>query len=131
MRHILLLFPLLFTSCATDALYTTGGAATGAAIGGVASDGDPLITGLSAAGGVLASEFVQSQVRNARENARTEGYQKGRSDAVKQQYWIIQNQQKHDNQPEEKFRYVPIHVPGTNTNGIQTVPSTHYIRVIE
>lgn len=125
------LLPILLGGCATDSLYTAGAAAGTGALGGVASKGDPIITGVSAAGGALASEFIQGQVKNAKEAARTEGYQKGRSDAVKQQYWIIQSQQKETPKESPRTSYVPITTGGVDANGIKTVPTTQYIRIEE
>ena len=59
-----------------------------------------------------------------------DGYQLGRSDAVKQQYWIVQNQQRDPNHgPRPRVSYVPIAVPSaTNSAGVITVPATYKLR---
>ena len=60
------------------------------------------------------------------------GYLLGRSDAVKQDYWIVQNQQKNlrpATQP--RVTYLPITTGGTTNNGVVTVPTTEYIPVQE
>ena len=60
------------------------------------------------------------------------GYLLGRSDTVKQEYWIIQNQQKnlHPAAP-PRITYLPITTGGTTNNGVVTVPVTEYIPVQE
>jgi hypothetical protein len=60
------------------------------------------------------------------------GYLLGRSDTVKQEYWIIQDQQKNlhpTTQP--RITYLPITTGGTTNNGVVTVPTTEYIPVQE
>jgi hypothetical protein len=60
------------------------------------------------------------------------GYLLGRSDAVKQEYWIIQNQQKNLRpQPQPRIAYLPITTGGGTNNGVVTVPTTEYIPVQE
>lgn len=131
MKLLLFIFPILLGGCATDSLYTAGGAGGAAALGGIVSKGDPLITGASAIEGALATGLIQDQVTHAKDAARSDGYQKGRSDAVKQQYWIIQNQQKEVPQETSRVEYIPITTGGVNADGIKTVPTTQYIRVEE
>jgi hypothetical protein len=60
------------------------------------------------------------------------GYLLGRSDTVKQQYWIVQDQQK-DLHPANKPRvtYLPITTGGVTNNAVVTVPTTEYIPVQE
>lgn len=60
------------------------------------------------------------------------GYDRGRSDTVKQQYWITQNQQKtFPSQPEPKVKYVPITTTYKNPDGTISVPTTELIRIEE
>ena len=57
-------------------------------------------------------------------------YNLGRSDAVRQQYWMIQNQQKNlQPKPQPRVSLYPVTTGGTTTNGITTVPTTEYIRI--
>ncbi|SDT90623.1 hypothetical protein SAMN05444156_0617 [Verrucomicrobium sp. GAS474] len=57
-------------------------------------------------------------------------YNLGRSDAVKQQYWIIQNQQKAlQTKPQPRVSYYTFTTGGTTTNGVTTVPTTEYLRI--
>jgi hypothetical protein len=57
------------------------------------------------------------------------GYNLGRSDAVKQQYWIVQNLQEQPKAPQPKVTELPITIPGQTVNGVTTVPHTETIRV--
>lgn len=57
------------------------------------------------------------------------GYELGRSDAVKQQYWMVQNLQKQSKAPPQKVSDLPITIPGQTTNGVTTVPHTETIRI--
>jgi hypothetical protein len=56
------------------------------------------------------------------------GYDRGRSDAVKQQYWMVQNQQRATTTKASVLTssYLPITVTGPNT-----VPHTEYVRIEE
>lgn len=66
------------------------------------------------------------------QKAYNAGYDRGRSDTVKQQYWITQNQQKtFPAQPEPKVTHVPITTTYQNPDGTVTVPTTEYIRIEE
>jgi hypothetical protein len=57
------------------------------------------------------------------------GYFLGRSDAVKQQYWMVQNLQKQSKTPQPKVTDIPITIPGQTTNGVTTVPHTETVRI--
>ncbi len=120
----------VLTACSsTRGLYDAGAAAAGGVIANKLSDGDPLMTGVGAAGGVAVSEIAQTLSAKQGQTQYTNGYQQGRSDAVKQQYWIVQNQQKQSKTPPPQTSYLPITVPGATTNGVTTLPRTEYIRV--
>jgi hypothetical protein len=57
------------------------------------------------------------------------GYFLGRSDAVKQQYWMVQNLQKQPKAPPPKVTELPVTIPGQTVNGVTTVPHTITIPV--
>jgi hypothetical protein len=57
------------------------------------------------------------------------GYNLGRSDAVKQQYWMVQNLQKQPKTPQPKVTDLPITIPAETTNGVTTVPHTETVRI--
>jgi hypothetical protein len=58
-----------------------------------------------------------------------QGYFLGRSDAVKQQYWIVQNLQKQQKAPQSHVTYLPIQISGQTVNGVTTVPFQENLRV--
>ncbi len=121
---------LALTACSsTRGLYDAGAAAAGGMLASKLSDGDPLMTGVGAAGGVAVSEIAQTLSAKQGQKQYTNGYQQGRSDAVKQQYWLVQNLQKQPKTPAPQTAYLPITVPGATTNGVTTLPHTEYIRV--
>ena len=57
------------------------------------------------------------------------GYDLGRSDAVKQQYWVVQNLQNQPKTPQPKVTDLPITIPGETTNGVTTVAHTETVRI--
>lgn len=57
------------------------------------------------------------------------GYYLGRSDTVKQQYWMVQNLQKQPKAPQAKVADLPVTIPGQTTNGVTTVPHTETVRI--
>ena len=62
--------------------------AGGAYLGNNFSHGNPAATVAGAAGGVLISESLHYAAKSQSDKAFTSGYDKGKSDAVKQQYWL-------------------------------------------
>jgi hypothetical protein len=59
------------------------------------------------------------------------GYYLGRSDAVKQQYWMVQNLQNQPKSPRPRVTTLPVTIPGQTMNGVTTVPHTETIRIQE
>ena len=57
------------------------------------------------------------------------GYYLGRSDAVKQQYWMVQNIQNQPKAPQAKVTNIPITIPGQTVNGVTTVSHTETVRI--
>ena len=85
----------------TDALYTTGGAAAGAAVGGLVGQkysNNPAAPAVGAAAGAaiggIGTALALNSVKQGRKAEYAKGYDHGASDTVKRQYWILQNQQK-------------------------------------
>jgi hypothetical protein len=58
-----------------------------------------------------------------------QGYYLGRSDAVKQQYWMVQHLQKQPKSPQQKVTDIPITIPSQTVNGVTTVPHTETVRI--
>jgi hypothetical protein len=102
----------------------------GAVIGNELSHGDPVMTAAGAAGGVLVSEGGFYLSRKQSKKAATEGYEKGRSDAVKQQYWIQVNQQRAPLK-QDNVRLYSIPVPEQTLDGVVLNPTTKYLRIEE
>lgn len=107
-----------------------GLAGAGGALAYELSDGDIGITAAGAAGGYLASQVVQSQVKKAMKEAEQRGFDRAMNQAVKQQYWIIQNQQRsYETRQESSARLVPVELPETTVNGVVLKPTVEYVRV--
>lgn len=102
-----------------------------AGLGGVAgyklSDGKIGGAGIGAATGFIASKIARSQIATALAEAEKRGYERALNQAVKQQYWIIQNQQRTPEAP--ATRLVPVQIPAQTVDGVLTNPTTEYLRV--
>ena len=106
----------LFSGCGTlrepttDVLLTgAGGAigyeASGKKIGGAA---------IGAGAGYIASKITNAQTAAALNDAEQRGYDRAMNQSVKQQYWIIQNQQRRENSTTQSdARYVTVTLPET------------------
>jgi len=133
--HLILwsLVPLLITGCAaTRPIGDVVLGAGGAFLGNELSHGNPAITAAGAAGGVRVSEGLHYASQKQSDKAYTTGYEKGRSDAVKQQYWILVNQQKEKaEQNQENVRYYEIPVPEQTIDGAILNPTTKLLRIEE
>lgn len=107
-----------------------GLAGAGGALAYGLSDGDIGVTAAGAAGGYLVSKVAQSQVKKALTEAEQRGYDRAMNQAVKQQYWIIQNQQRSfETTQSDSVRLVPVQLPETTVNGVILNPSVEYLRV--
>lgn len=107
-----------------------GLAGTGGVLGYKLSNGNVGVAAAGAAGGYLASKLAQSEVKKALNEAEQQGYDRAMNQAVKQQYWIIQNQQRaQEARAESSARLVPVELPETKVNGVILNPTVEYIRV--
>lgn len=124
---------LLLTGCETTR--SISDVAMGAGGGALASDlshGNLAITAAGAAGGVALSEGLHYAAKTKAERAYADGYDKGRSDAVKQQYWVLVNQQKTQAEAEDAhIRLYAIPVPEQEIDGVILEPTTKYLRIEE
>jgi type IV pilus biogenesis protein CpaD/CtpE len=121
----------LLTGCAAsrpvgDAALGAGGAYAGYELSG----GSPVGAVAGAAGGVLVSEGAQYVARKEQSKSFQTGYEKGRSDAVKQQYWLQVNQQKTP-PTDPNVRLYAIPVPEQTIDGAILQPTTKYLRIEE
>jgi hypothetical protein len=121
----------LFAGCAaTRPISDVAFGAGGAYLGHELSNGDPLITAAGAAGGVIVSETLHYAARKQAEKAYATGYDKGKSDAVKQQYWLYVSMQRQRNQVGH-VRLYPVQLPEQRIDGVTFQPSTKYLRIEE
>ena len=129
----LALVACLLTGCAGATRLATN--ALGAGIGGVAgnvlSDGDPLITGAGAVGGLLLGETLNYAHDANAGKVALEAYNKGRSDAVKQQYWIMENQQRGMLDSGESISLYDIPLPEQEIDGAILNPRIATLRIQE
>jgi hypothetical protein len=129
----ILIIPIFLCGCssitqpATDVAMGAGGGA----LADYFSNGNPAITAAGAAGGVAVSEGLGYVERKEQNNAYLNGYEKGRSDAVKQQYWILVSQQKPPSGQSGGVRYYEIQIPEQTIDGVVFEPTTKYIRIEE
>ena len=130
---IVAFIPFLLTGCAaTRPIGDLALGAGGAALADKFSNGNPALTAAGAAGGVLVSEGLHYASQKQAQNAYNAGYQKGRSDAVKQQYWILVSQQKEKpEQNPDNVRYYEIPVPEQTIDGAILNPTTKLLRIEE
>ena len=125
------ILPLILCGCssltqpATDVAMGAGGGA----LADYFSNGNPAITAAGAAGGVAVSEGLGYVERKQQNDAYQNGYEKGRSDAVKQQYWILVSQQKTPANGNGDIRYYEIQIPEQTIDGVTLEPTTKYLRV--
>jgi hypothetical protein len=121
----------LFTGCAavTRTATDVGLGAGGAAIGGVLSKGNPVAIAGGAAGGVLLGEGLHYANSKLNDQSYQTGYDKGRSDAVKQQYWLFVAMQQAKAGNEGRVRLYEVHLPEQTIDGVIFKPTTQFLRI--
>ncbi len=132
MKKMLRFIPLacvlsLFTGCAavTRTATDVGLGAGGAAIGGVLSKGNPV----AIAGGALLGEGLHAANGKLNDQSYQTGYDKGRSDAVKQQYWLYVSMQQAKAGNEGRVRLYEVHLPEQTIDGVIFKPTTQFLRI--
>jgi len=139
MKKILIQFvPLacavcLFTGCAavTRTATDVGLSAGGAALGGKLSHNNPMAIVGGAAGGVLLGEGLHYANGKLNDQSYQTGYDKGRSDAVKQQYWLYVSMQQAKAGSEGRVRLFEVHLPEQVIDGVIFKPTTQNLRIEE
>ena len=122
----------LFTGCAiTRPISDTALGAGGAYLGHELSNGDPLATAAGAAGGVILSEGLHFAAKKQSEKAYAAGYDKGKSDAAKQQYWLYVSMQQQRRNQVANVRLYPVKLPEQRIDGVTFKPSTKLLRIEE
>ncbi|MBK8000665.1 MAG: hypothetical protein IPK15_18605 [Verrucomicrobia bacterium] len=121
----------VFAGCAaTRPIGDTVLGAGGAYLGHELSDGNPIATAAGAAGGVLLSEGMHYLAKKETQKAYAAGYDKGKSDAVKQQYWLYVSLQRQRNRV-SNVRLYPVQLPEQHIDGVTFQPTTKYLRIEE
>jgi hypothetical protein len=121
----------LFAGCAaTRPISDVALGAGGAYLGHELSHGDPLITAAGAAGGVVVSEGLHYAAKKQSDKDYAAGYDKGKSDAVKQQYWLYVSLQKQRAQG-GSVRLYPVQLPEQRIDGVTFQPSIKLLRIEE
>ena len=122
----------LFTGCAaTRPISDAALGAGGAYLGHELSNGDPLATAAGAAGGVILSEGLHFAAKKQSDKAYAAGYDKGKSDAVKQQYWLYVAMQQQQRNQINNVRLYPVKLPEQRIDGVTFQPSTKLLRIEE
>jgi hypothetical protein len=122
----------LFCGCsATRPIGDAALGAGGAFLGSELSHGNPIATVAGAAGGVLVSEGLHYAAKKQADKSYAKGYDKGKSDAVKQQYWLYVAMQHQQRNQEGGVRLYPVQLPEQHIDGVTFQPSTKYLRIEE
>ena len=130
---VLLTAAMLLTGCAgtTRVMTDTIAAGVGAYAANKLSNGNPYITAAGGAAGVLAGEALNFAGDSSAKKAFAKGFDKGRSDAVKQQYWVMVNQQKTAEGSDQHISLYDIPVPEQQIDGVILKPTTKILRIEE
>jgi hypothetical protein len=139
---LLLLLPVMFfmSGCATaddesagrTRNFTTTAATTavGAYVGAKEGDGKGKNAAVGAAVGFAAGETINYFNNKAQREAFLAGYEKGQSNAVKQQYWIARDNQRPSLNDGYEEAFYEITVPQSDREGVRREPTKRVIRVV-
>jgi hypothetical protein len=111
---------------ATTAATTAGGAY----IGVLEGNGKARNAAVGAAAGFVVGEAVNYFSNKAQREAYLAGYEKGQSNAVKQQYWIARDNQRPSRDDGYEESYYEIDVPQSDRDGVRREPTKRVIRVV-
>jgi len=123
----------LFTGCAAVTRPVTDVAlgAGGAALGGELSNNNPYAIAGGAAGGVAVGEALHYANSKQNDQSYQTGYDKGRSDAVKQQYWLYVSMQQAKAGDDGRVQLYEVHLPEQVIDGVIFQPTTQFLRIEE
>lgn len=137
---LLVLLAFANTGCATagadsagrsrDFATTTATTAAGAYIGAKEGDGKAKNAAVGAAVGLVAGETINFFNNKAQREAYLAGYEKGQSNAVKQQYWVARDNQRPSTDDGYDEAYYEINVPPSERDGVRREPTKRVIRVV-
>lgn len=121
---------LVVAGCAgTRPILDVAAGAGGALVAHELSNGNLVATAAGAAGGVAVSEGLHYVARKQASKAFEHGYDKGRSDAVKQQYWLYVARQRE--RAEGQVRLYKVQLPEQVIDGVHFKASTKHLRIEE
>lgn len=136
----LLVIALLTSGCATASADSAGRTrnfattatttAAGAYVGAHNSNDPAKGAAIGAAAGFVAGETINYFNNKAQKEAFVAGYEKGQSNAVKQQYWIARDNQRPRTDDGYEEGYYEIEVPSTERDGVRREPTKRVIRVV-
>jgi len=123
----------LFTGCAamTRTATDVGLGAGGAALGGEFAHNNPYAIVGGAAGGALLGEGLHYANSKQNDKSYQTGYDKGRSDAVKEQYWLYVSMQQDKAGNQGRVRLYQVHLPEQVIDGVIFKPTTENLRIEE
>jgi len=105
--------------------------AGGAYLGHELSNGNPIATAGGAAGGVILNEGLHFAAKKQSDKSYAAGYDKGKSDAVKQQYWLYVSMQQQQRNQVGSVHLYPVQLPEQCIDGVTFKPTTKYLRIEE
>lgn len=131
---------VLLSGCATagaesagrtrDFSTTAATTAAGAYIGAKEGNGKARNAAIGAAAGFVAGEAINYFNNKAQREAYLAGYEKGQSNAVKQQYWIARDNQRPTSDDNYEEALYEIAIPQTDRDGVRREPTKRVIRVV-
>ncbi|MGC4073976.1 MAG: hypothetical protein QM760_15990 [Nibricoccus sp.] len=113
-----------------DFTTTAATTAAGAYIGSKEGDGKAKNAATGAAIGFVAGETINFFNNKAQREAFLAGYEKGQSNAVKQQYWIARDNQRPRTDDGYEEGFYEISVPQITRDGVRREPTKRVIRVV-
>ncbi|HVT94074.1 MAG TPA: hypothetical protein VHD76_14620 [Bryobacteraceae bacterium] len=129
---LLAVLALALAGCSTagSAVADLGLAGAGGVAGYHLSNGKIGGAAAGAAVGYAASRVAQAEVRDGMNDAEKRGYDRAMNQAVKQQYWLMQAQQRTPPANEERdSRLMPVVIPEAKINGVLQNAHVEYLRV--
>lgn len=136
----LLLIVVFAPGCASTGAEPAGGmrnfvttattTAAGAYVGAREGDGKAKSAAVGAAAGFVVGEAINYLGNKAQREAYLAGYEKGQSNAVKQQYWIGRENQKAASGDGYEEALYEIDVPRSDRDGVRREPTKRVIRVV-
>ncbi len=131
---------LLTSGCTTASADSAGGtrdfattaatSAAGAYVGANNSNNKAKGAAIGAGAGFVVGEGINYFNNKAQREAYLAGYEKGQSNAVKQQYWIARDNQRPSLDDGYEEAYYEIPVPQSDREGVRREPTKRVIRVV-